>query len=185
MTSNFKSPIAELVDQQFSKIKAKRGECCNNPVTGAGFVWGIDPLSVQKKEAIAALRAREWFAINGPPDAPPLPLSHSDVDDYREARGLAGVVGFYARSLSRQGYDRRRYDVRNHPSFNDFARGLMAMAVDRGLRGLEQDAQLKRRFPPRPLVGMTPGAYWAPPKEYAETMAERRRAQSPPNEHAA
>jgi hypothetical protein len=183
MTSNFKSPIAELVDHQFSKIKAKRGECCNNPVTGAGFVWGIDPLSVQKKEAIAALRAREWFAINGPPDAPPLPLSHSDVEDYREARGLAGVVGFYARSLSRSGYGRKSYNVERHPSFEEFARGLMA--INTGLWGIENDEYLRKRFPPRPLVGMTPGAYWAPPKEYAETMAERRRRQSPPNEHAA
>ena len=35
---------------------------------------------------------------------------------------------------------------------------------------------LKRRFPPRRLAGMTPGAYWAPPKEYAETMESYRRA---------
>jgi hypothetical protein len=55
---------------------------------------------------------------------------------------------------------------------------LMAMAVDRGLRDLEQDAQLKKRFPPRPLAGMTPGAYWAPPKEHEELQrqeAEHRR----------
>ena len=59
------------------------------------------------------------------------------------------------RSLSREGYDGRSYDVRNHPSFDDFARGLMAMAMARGLWGLQTAQNLKRRFPPRPLAGMT------------------------------
>jgi hypothetical protein len=168
MATNFKSLIQNEVDRLFSNIKAKRGESCDNPVTGGGFVWGIDPIATQKKEAVARLRAREWFALYGPPDAPPLPLSHADEEDYRNARGLKGVVGFFARSLSRQGYGRQPYDVCKHPSFDDFARGLMAIAVDRGLKSLEQDAQLKKRFPPRPLAGMTPGAYWVSPEEYEE-----------------
>ena len=166
MASNFKTPIEELVEQLFSGIRAKRGECRNNPVTGAGFVWGIDPISTQKKEAIAALRAREWFAVNGPPDAPQLPLSAHDVEDYRKARGLAGIVGFYARSLSRPGYGKKRYDIEQHPSFDDFARGLMA--INTGLWGIEKDVDLRKRFPPRPLVGMTRSAFWAPPHEYEE-----------------
>jgi hypothetical protein len=106
MASNFKSPMEEIDDRLFSEIKAKRGECCNNPVTGGGFVWGLDPIAPQKKAAVVALRAREWFTVNGPPDAPSLPLSHADVEGYRNARGLAGIVGFYARSLSREGYGR-------------------------------------------------------------------------------
>ena len=121
-----------------------------------------------------ALRAGKWFSVNSPHDAPPLPLSHDDVEDYRNAGGLTAVVGFYARSLSREGYGRRSYDVDNHPSFHDFARGLMA--TDTGLWGIEKDAELSLRFPPRPLVGMTPGAYWAPQKEYEDTMASYRRA---------
>jgi hypothetical protein len=36
---------------------------------------------------------------------------------------------------------------------------------------------LKKRFPPRPLEGMTPSAFWAPPEEYAELMASYRRAE--------
>jgi hypothetical protein len=158
MATNFKSPIEELVDLLFGKIKAKHGECCDNPVTGGGFVWGIDPIATQKKEAIAALRAQEWFAVNGPPDAPPLPLY--DFDSYRGARGLKGVVGFYARSLSRQDYD-----VRKHPSFEDFACGLMT--INTGLWGIENDENLRKRFPPRSLEGMAPSAYWDPPKRKA------------------
>jgi hypothetical protein len=171
MTTNFKSPIAELVDRLFSEIEATHNECCVNPVTGAGFVRGIDRISTQKKEAIAALRAREWFAVNGPSDAPPLPLSYNDVEDYRKARGLMGIVGFFGRSL-----EANEYDIHRHPSFEDFACGLMA--INTGLWGIENDEVLKRRFPPRPLVGMTPGAYWAPPKEYEAIMASYRRARA-------
>src|ERR1700716_4008754 len=105
MATNFKSPIEELVDRLFGEIKAKRGEHCDNPVTGGGFIWGIDPIATQKTEAIAALRACEWFAVNGPTDAPPLPLSGEDVERYRNARGLTGIVGFFARSLSRLDFD--------------------------------------------------------------------------------
>jgi hypothetical protein len=174
MVQNFKSPIEELVDRLFGEIKAKRGECCRNPVTGGDFVCGIDRMATQKKEAVAALRAREWFAVNAPADAPRLPLSDDDVEDYRKARGLAGIVGFFARSLSRQGYGRQSYDVCNHPSFDEFARGLMA--INTGLWGIEKDENLKKRFPPRPLAGMTRSAFWAPPEEYAELMASYRRA---------
>ena len=168
--------LEKQVDQLFAALNAKHGDCCRNPVTGVGFVRGLDPVAVQKAEAVLALRAREWFAANAPSDAPPLPLSYDEIEDYRNARGLAAVVGFYARSLSRGGYGRRSYEVGNHPSFHDFACGLMAMAEERGLWGLEGDAALKRRFPPRPLAGMTPGAYWAPPKEYEDTIASFRPA---------
>src|SRR5205085_10237213 len=144
MPTNFKSPIEKEVDRLFGQINAKRGECCRNPVTGGGFVWGLDPIAPQKKAAVVALRAQEWFSTTGPRGAPPLPLSHDDVEDYRNARGLAGVVGFYARSLSKQ-----NYDVQRHPSFHDFACGLMAIAIETGLWGLEKDAQLIRRFPAR------------------------------------
>jgi hypothetical protein len=163
MASNFKSPIEELVDRLFSELEAKYDECCDNPVTGGGFVWGIDPIEPQKKAAIEALRAREWFAVNGPPDAPPLPLTQNDVEDYRNARGLTGLVGFYARSLYRQGCGRQRYDVHTHPSFYDFACGLMA--INTGLWRIEKDQSLQNRFPPRRLKGMTRSAYWDPAEE--------------------
>jgi hypothetical protein len=160
----------ELFDRLFNALHASHGECCDNPVTGGGFVWGLDPIATQKKEAVALLRARECFAVDGPPDAPPLPLNLADRDRYRDARGLAGIVGFYARSLSRQGYD-----VQKHPPFDDFARGLMALAVEKGLWNLEKDEDLIRRFPPRRLEGMTPSAFWAPPEEYERIMASYRR----------
>jgi hypothetical protein len=169
MTPKFKPPIEREVDGLFTALNAKRGDVCRNPVTGEDFVWGVDPIAPQKMEAVRALRAREWFAANGPADAPPLPLSHDEIESARNARGLAGVIGFYARSLSREGYGRRSFEVETHPSFYDFACGLMA--TDTSLWGIERDVQLKLRFPPRPLPGMTPGAYWVSAKEYEETIA--------------
>ena len=168
MATNFKSLIEKEVDRLFAELNAKPGGCCDNPITGGGFVMGLDPIETQKKEAIVALLAREWFTVNGPSDAPPLPLSHGDVEEYRNARGLKGVVGFYARSLARQGYD-----IRKHPSFDDFACGLMAS--DTGSWHIEKDAQLIKRFPPRPLEGMT-SAFWAAPKEYEQIMASQKSA---------
>jgi hypothetical protein len=172
MATNSNSLIKREVERLFAELNAEHGRCCVNPITGGKFVMGLDPIAIQKKEAIVALLAREWFAVNGPSDAPPLPLY--DVDSYRDARGLKGVVGFYARSLSREGYGRQSYDVCNHPSFDDFARGLMALATERGLWGLENDETLMRRFPPRPLVGMIRGAFWVPPEEFKEL--QRREA---------
>jgi hypothetical protein len=173
MITNSNSLIEREVDRLFDAIVAPQGQCGNNPVTGGGFVWGLDPIAEQKKDAVVAILAREWFAVNGPPDAPPLPLSSNDVEDYRLARGLKGIIGFYARSLSIQVYGRQRYDVCNHPSFNDFACGLMA--INTGGWGIEKDEDLKRRFPPCTLAGMTPNAYWAPPQEYENIMASFRR----------
>jgi hypothetical protein len=137
-----RSPIEELVNRLFREIKAqaKRGELCQNPVTGGWFVWGLDPMALHKKEAVVALRAREWFAVHGPADAPPFPYEH-EIDSYRDARGLKGVVGFYARSLSRLDHD-----FQKHPSFHDFARGLMAFALEYGLWNLEGRC-LDKTFP--------------------------------------
>jgi hypothetical protein len=168
-TTNPKSLIEKEVDRLFAELNAKSGESCRNPITGGGFVWGLDPIATQKKEAVRALLAREWFALNGPAGAPPLPLSHDDVEDYRKARGLAGVVGFYARSLSC-----RDYDVQEHPSFYDYACGLMAW--DTGMWGLENDEDLKKRFPPRSLNGMRSGAIWDPPQQEKTKASYRSRS---------
>ena len=70
------SPIRREVERLFGEISAKRGELCENPVTGGEFVCGFDPIRLQKKIAYHALLAREDFALNGPADAPRLPLEH-------------------------------------------------------------------------------------------------------------
>jgi hypothetical protein len=115
--------------------------------------------------------ARERFAVEGPPDAPSLPLSHDEIEDARNARGLTGACGFYARSLAL-----RQWDLQEHPSFRDFTRGLMAS--DTGSWKIEQDAQLQQRFPPRRLEGMGPDLHWRPPGEHAQFMASYNRHQA-------
>ena len=169
MSAHSRSLVEREIDRLFKQLNVTHGNIAPNPITGGSFMWGVDPIAVQKKEAALLLLAREKFALIGPADAPLLPLSEEEVDDYRNARGLVGVVGFFARSLSI-----RDYDFAKHPTFNDFARGLMA--TNTGMWGIEKDKAMRNRFPPRPLTGMTPGAYWAPPKEYAETMASHDRA---------
>jgi hypothetical protein len=157
MITNFESPIEGLVDRLFSEIKAKHGECCDLPVTGAAIVWGVDPIRRRRRPRLS--RSSLANGLRSTARRMPLrcPLSPHDVEGYRHARGLKGVVGFYARSLARQDYG-----VRRHPSFEDFARGLMA--INTGMWGMEKDENLKKRFPPRPLAGMTDSAFWHPQK---------------------
>jgi hypothetical protein len=40
--------------------------------------------------------------------------------------------------------------------------------------GLENDETLMRRFPPCPLAGMMPCAFWDPHEEYSELEARSR-----------
>jgi hypothetical protein len=65
------------VERMFSPISHRRGELCQNPVTAGWFVFGEDPIGIQKEAARKALLAREWFAQHGPPDAPLLPVSEA------------------------------------------------------------------------------------------------------------
>ncbi len=154
-----------------------------NPVTDEGYVPGDDPIEPQMEAACRALLAREWFAINGPADAPPLPLSYDEREDLK-GRGALGhtllghIVAWYARSL-----ENREYDIKEHPSFADYASGVLWEA-GRPIGSLvtlpncppDEVRELKKRFPPRMLKGMSPGLYWEPPKEHAEAMASWRRS---------
>jgi hypothetical protein len=117
----------------------------------------LDPIAPQKRMARAALLAREHFALNGPPDAPLLPLSQGDREDLKRGRGgLAILVSLYARSL-----ESRKYDLEEHPTFFDYACGVMA-SEHNGYPGLKEDQELRKRFPPRHLAGLGPGLYWKP-----------------------
>ena len=88
------------VERLFAEISAKRGGLCENPVTGGEFVYGFDPIQLQKKMAYHALRVREDFAVNGPADAPRLPLEHWECERVRwSGRPLDYLTGQYARSV--------------------------------------------------------------------------------------
>jgi hypothetical protein len=145
------------VDRLFGNISGQRGDRCMNPVTGGWFVLGEDPLPPQKQTARKALLARESFAEDGPPDAPPLPLSNADIEDFKYGRGaFRGIIARFALSLRSLHW----YFTR-HPSFEDFARGVLASK--KAPQFILADKALRLRYPPRPLAGLSPFFVWKPP----------------------
>ena len=69
--------IAREVDRLFEEDRKKHyGQLSIFPIVGGNYVPGQENggvISSRKKKARAALLAREWFAVHGPADAPPLP----------------------------------------------------------------------------------------------------------------
>jgi hypothetical protein len=162
MTSSTECLIEREVDRLFNEMGAAPGDFCRNPVTGTSFVWGRSPIKPQKRDALLALLARAHFSFIGPSDAPPLPVSHEEIEDAKNARGLTSVVGYYARSLAP-----RDWNLQEHPLFDDYARGVMAS--DFAPDFIKNDEELRRRFPPRSLPGLGPGLYWQPPKLHTQS----------------
>ena len=156
-----------VVDDLFKANSTRHGEICEWPVIGGHYVSGVDPIEAMKELAYCALLARNRFALNGPPDVPPLPLSHDEREDLKVG-GVSTVVALFARSWEGRDYDEE------HPEFFDYACGLMAS--EHAPNRLRNDEELRRRFPPRTLSGLGSGLYWEPPAIHAKTMARRRRS---------
>jgi hypothetical protein len=144
----------DQVDLLFRQLRAPPGTNCQWPLVGGSFVKGEDDETEMRATLCNALTARDWFAENGPADAPPLPLNLDDWNKIRFRGGLEGIVGYYARSL-----DGFQWEFEQHPSLYDFACGVMA------LNPRWADEELKRRFPPRPLEGLNPSSLaWSAPE---------------------
>jgi hypothetical protein len=163
--------IVRQVDKLFAEMPYRRyGDNCTNPVTGGGFIYGEDPIKPQKEAARLILLQIEHFALNGPVDAQPLrPILYYDNKEIREERCVLDyIVRYYARSVE-------EHDPEEHPSFADFASGMLWEA-ERGygvIPGGDQLDELKKRFPPRKLAGMV-GFNWLTPKEYAKYQEKLR-----------
>jgi hypothetical protein len=82
---------------------------------------------------------------------------------------LSVIVALYARSL-----ESRKYNVLEHPSFEDYACGVMASEYN-WWEQMKENPQMRDRFPTRALAGLGPGVYWEPPKAHARTMENLRR----------
>ena len=162
-----------LVDSLFKADAARHGEICDWPIVGGHYVSGFDPIKRMKKTAVRALVARDRFADNGPPDAQSLPLSYDERERLKGHGLLNYIVALYARSL-----EGRDYDLQAHPSFSDYAGGVLWEA-ERGEIGTlpysDELAELKKRYPPAMLAGIGPGFYWQSPKLHAQSMASFRR----------
>jgi hypothetical protein len=109
--------------------------------------------------------ARKWFADNGPPDIQPLPLGYDERESLKGG-GVPHILAWYARSLAC-----RKYDVLEHPLFDDYARGVMASEYAPDF--ITKNEELRQRFPPLLLKGLGPGLCWKPPEE--RTMKSLRR----------
>jgi hypothetical protein len=153
-----------LIDDEFidrarmllDRGEHRRGNTRRNPVTGAMFVHGEDPIDSQIEDAAVALRARARFAREHP-DLPLLPLNYADRE--RAKRGpdnfrIEHALAHFARSL-----EAHHYDLDRHPSFEAYMRGLLCSQ-----RVREMYAPIAHLFPPQPLPGLVPGqSYWDRP----------------------
>jgi len=146
--------IAAQVDLMFKEAADRNETVRTNPVTGSRWVRGHDPIKPQKQAACRALMAREWFALNAPPDAPPLPLSYGERESLKSG-GLPHILAWFARSLAW-----REYDFDGHPHFDDYARGVLASSYAPDF--IRSDQHLRQRFAPAPLNGLGPGLVWRP-----------------------
>lgn len=144
------------VERLFREASDRFDELRQNPVTGSRWARGIDPIGPQKRAAYRALMARERFASNNP-GMPPLPLSYEEREKLKGNGGVDYIQSVYARSLEAQ-----KYDIAAHPTFEEYARGVMASPLAPDF--ITQDPGLRRRFPPRALDGLGNGLYWDPPK---------------------
>jgi hypothetical protein len=121
-----------------------------------------------------ALLAREWFAIYGPQDAQPLPISDEEIENRKYAwdskqPSLSYIVSHLGSSL-----ETHNWDFNSHPSFDDFACGVMAS--EHAPDFVKKDEVLRKRYPPRHLRGLGPGLCWQPPEQHAKTLASHRRS---------
>jgi hypothetical protein len=152
-------PIDLEVERLFGPDPPIYNQLYRNPVTGGLYVGVLDPVEEQKEFAARALLAREWFCRCGPPDAPLLPLADYEHDRYKYSTPLKHLVSDFEKSLWAN-----KYDVHNHPSFEDFARGVMASEY--GNPFVKKSRKLRKRYPPRDLPGIELGPIWRPPAHY-------------------
>jgi hypothetical protein len=144
------------VERLFAEAPDRFEELRRNPVTDGGFHGRLDSIKEQKRAACRALRARAWFAQNGPQDVQPLPLSYGEREDLKLGGStLQRIVAWFARSLAY-----RDYAFEGHPSFDDFARGVLASPFAPDF--ITEDQELPKRYPPRTLPGLGSGFCWKP-----------------------
>jgi hypothetical protein len=68
---------------------------------------------------------------------------------------MGWLVAEFAASLSHS-----KYDFRKHPTFEEYARGVMASPLAPDF--IKQNPELLMRFPPKPLKGLGRGMVWQP-----------------------
>jgi hypothetical protein len=144
--------IERHVKQLFADVRRQTGKICENPVTGGRFIVGDDCIFEQERLAVNALKARDWSGV------PDLPLTQHDRERKKGKGGIDYIKSLFARSLAH-----RDYRTDGHPTFDQYARGVMASdMIPKWLRDewIQMDVELLRRYPPTPLKGMGGGLIW-------------------------
>jgi len=167
------------------KGKAEVVEQLDQPLRSAtsSFVWPHVirlvhyvrvPRAIQRKISRRALFAREWFSFYGPHDAQPLPLSNEEIANRKRGSDSKNAPLSYITSCFAHSLRSHKYDVNSHPSFEDFARGVLAAGYAPAF--VREDEALCKRYPPRPLRGLNRGNGREPLEQHAQTMASYRRS---------
>ena len=166
--------IGREVERLFGEISGNPEDICMDPVIGVPFLYG--DIEQQREAAYRRLLVREYFALNGPPDAPLMPADEWERDRAKHLNGPLGfVTAHFIWSMEMQD------DLRQHPSFADFASGML-WQHDNNVKGYslrcfpsEQLAEMKRRYPPRKLEGLD-SFRWHPPQRQKQPKQTRRAA---------
>ena len=139
----------------------------DNPVAGwADFAECSGPGELIEA-AIRAVLARRWYAVNSPqdPDLQPLPLGYLEMKDAKLQSEAGRILAWYSRSLAHI-----YYDIQQHPSFYEYACGILA---DEKV-GSQLLEELRDRFPPRLLPGLDEcTGNWDPPPTDQEDGGSR------------
>lgn len=166
--------IRSHVDRLFRDAPDRYEKRRQNPITGGEWLAGDDPIAPQKRMAHRALFAREWFSFYGPHDAQPLPLSNEEIANRKRGSDSKNAPLSYITSCFAHSLRSHKYDVNSHPSFEDFARGVLAAGYAPAF--VREDEALCKRYPPRPLRGLNRGNGREPLEQHAQTMASYRRS---------
>ena len=147
----------EDVKVLFEQAEDRNAEIRRNPVTGSSWVPKQDSTTEQHEAAYRALVARQAFATEGPPDCQPLPVNYDERERLKIGFGLGYLRALHARSLAAG-----HYADSNHPSFADYAAGVLAL-TNTGPKFLSYQPSLAQRFPPCCLPGLCESGYWTSP----------------------
>src|SRR6185437_14939276 len=112
--------IRSRVDYLFSEAQRRHPRALQNPVTGEYWLSNVVPEEPEKRNACRALLARECFAVYGPADGPPLPLSDVEIETMSYQGDFANAVARFASSLRANDWD-----IKKHPSFEEYVGGLL------------------------------------------------------------
>jgi hypothetical protein len=145
--------VADMFETLRQAANAAGEEFARTPYTEELFSVRCEALFPHLEVTVCrALIAAEAFRQDAPPWAPELPVSSADWEKMIGGRSnKIALIGYYGRSWACANWGR-------HPSFRDFACGLMA--CEHTPARIRTDPALLKEFPPRELAGLDRSLCW-------------------------